>query len=532
MKKITVMFLAFLVSTYCNSQTILWQNTIGGISFDELTTSAMTADSGYIIGGYSLSNISGDKSENCIGLHDYWVVKLSSNDTIQWQNTIGGDNHDFLQSIQQTTDGGYILGGESFSDASGDKTESSNGLYDYWVIKLDYAGNIQWQNSIGGNDYDELQSISQTFDGGFILAGTSASNISGDKTEINYGSDYWIIKLDAFGGIQWQNTIMAFQDDYATSIQQTTDGGYIVGGHSNSNISVDKTENSKGGLDFWFLKLNAQGVIQWQKTLGGSGDDYVTTIRQTSDGGYIIGGTSNSNISGDKIENSKGSFDYWILKVDTSGGIEWQNTIGGINNDYLNSLLSTSDGGYFLGGHSESNISGDKTENSKGGFDYWLVKIDSLGNIQWQKTIGGSNDDVLNSIQQTIDGNSILAGISSSGISGDKTENSQGQSDYWVVKMGTLTQVSELYTVNKMNITVNPNPTNGNFNATFFSSQSEATKITILNVFGQNVYENKIFSSIGINSITIVKNELTSGIYLISVETGDQLLTTKFYVNN
>ncbi len=168
------------------------------------------------------------------------------------------------------------------------------------------------------------------------------------------------------------------------------------------------------------------GTIQWQNTIGGSGSEALFSIVQTSDGGYILGGYSHSNISGDKTENSNGATDYWIVKTDARANIQWQNTIGGSGYDYLTSIDQTSDGGYILGGYSSSNISADKTENSIGNSDYWIVKTDSLGVIQWQNTIGGSELDVLSSIAQTSDGGYILGGYSNSDISGDKTENSNG----------------------------------------------------------------------------------------------------------
>src|SRR6185295_12992967 len=153
---------------------------------------------------------------------------------------------------------------------------------------------------------------------------------------------------------------------------------------STSNISGDKTENSVGASDYWIVKTDGTGNIQWQNTIGGSSIDDLHSIQQTTDGGYILGGLSGSNISGDKTENSIGAGDYWIVKTDVSGNIQWQNTIGGSNNDLLYSMQQTADGGYFLGGWSDSNISGDKTENCIGFADYWIVKIDASGNIQWQ----------------------------------------------------------------------------------------------------------------------------------------------------
>jgi hypothetical protein len=212
-----------------------------------------------------------------------------------------------------------------------------------------------------------------------------------------------------------------------------------MGGYSVSNISGDKTENSHGSADYWIVKTDASGNIQWQKTIGGNSDDVLYTIRQTIDGGYILGGLSGSNISGDKTENNKGVLDYWVVKTTASGNIQWQNTIGGSGDDRLFSIQQTTEGGYILGGFSTSSISGDKTENSKGFSDYWIVKADPSGNIQWQKTIGGSSFEELHSIQQTTDGGYILGGYSASNISGDKTENNHGSYDYWIVKLCSST---------------------------------------------------------------------------------------------
>ena len=186
--------------------------------------------------------------------------------------------------------------------------------------------------------------------------------------------------------------------------------------------------------DYWVTKINSAGSIQWEKSIGGNDLDELKSIQLTTDGGYIIGGSSFSNISGDKTENKRGFEDFWIVKLGSSGNIQWQKTIGGINHDYLYSIEQSPDGGYITGGFSSSNISGDKTENSKGFEDYWLVKLDASGNILWQKTIGGNGDDELRSLQITADGGFILAGSSLSDISGDKTENSWGASDYWILK--------------------------------------------------------------------------------------------------
>ena len=356
---------------------------------------------------------------------------------IEWQNTIGGNNADKLRSLIQTSDGGYLLGGYSASGISGDKTEASLIYFDYWIVKLDAFGSIEWQNTIGGSNEDVLNSVIQTTDGGYLLGGYSESGISGDNTEAWLGgADYWVVKLDDTGNIEWQNTIGGSNTDIIYSVIQTLDGGYLLGGYSSSGISVDKTEANLGGADYWVVKLDATGNIEWQNTIGGSSFDYLYSVIQTSDGGYLLGGGSASGISGDKTEASLGiSYDYWVVKLDASGNIEWQNTIGGSAWDYLHSVIQTSDSGYLLGGYSASGISGDKTEASLGGTDYWVVKLDATGNIEWQNTIGGSSDDYLYSVIQNSDGDYLLAGYSYSGVSGDKTEANLGDADYWVIKL-------------------------------------------------------------------------------------------------
>ncbi|MBP7166609.1 MAG: T9SS type A sorting domain-containing protein [Bacteroidia bacterium] len=446
---VLILSMNFLVSTNSFSQEIQWQNTIGGDSTDELRSIGRTLDGGFILGGTSVSTSSGDKSINSIR-EDYWVVKTDSLGVVQWDKTIRAYEKDYLYSVSQTTDGKYILGGYSYSDSGANKSEdaipmqgSNNNSKDYWIVKINAAGNVNWDNTIGGNSDDLLISIQQTTDGGYILGGKSKSLSSYDKTENYIGPvgyfDYWIVKVNSTGIIQWQNTIGGSSSDELTSIRQTTDGGYILGGFSSSNISGDKTENCIGGWDYWIVKVDSLGVVQWQNTIGGNGNEQLNDVQLTFDGGYVLGGWSESNISGDKTENSKGDRDFWIVKVDSLGVIQWENTIGGYYYDELNALQQTPDGGYLLGGYSNSIISGDKIEDSRnflGGYgDYWIVKIDSLGMIQWQKSFGGDGYDYLTSIQLTSDEGCILGGYSYSNISKDKTENPYGSCDFWVLKL-------------------------------------------------------------------------------------------------
>lgn len=432
----TFVFLLLTVNSIAQTAPeIEWQNTIGGSDIDELYSIRQTADGGYILGGFSSSGISGDKTETNVSVTqphttDYWIVKTNATGDIEWQNTIGGSSYDFLRSINQTTDGGYILGGYSSSDISGDKTENSVGSSsDFWIVKVDSSGEIEWDNTIFANATDELFSIEQTSDGGYILGGTSSSDNGPEKTENAYGDDYWVIKLDVAGDIEWQNTIRGSGEDWLRTIKQTADGGYIIGGSSYSDISGDKSENTNGFSDYWVVKINASGDIEWQNTLGGSSYEYLLAVQQTSDGGYILGGSSNSGISGDKTESLTGLSDSWIIKLDAFGEIEWQNTISGGDDDVVFSIQQTTDDGYILGGTTDSDMSSVFEQN------YYIAKLDSAGEIVWQDTLGGISYEFLQSVQQTSDGGYILGGYSGSGISVDKTEASLGYSDYWIIKL-------------------------------------------------------------------------------------------------
>ncbi|MBU1821505.1 MAG: PKD domain-containing protein, partial [Bacteroidetes bacterium] len=416
---------------------IQWDKTLGGNDSDVLRSLLQTADGGYLLGGNSVSGISGEKSEASRGIVDYWLVRLDKNGNKLWDKSLGGSGSDVALSLAQTVDGGYVLGGVSNSVKSGEKSEDSRGGIDYWVVKLDANGNKLWDKTIGGSGNEILWSLVQTSDGGYVLGGGSESGKSGEKSEDSRGGqDYWVVKLDAEGNVLWDRTLGGSLFDDLKSIQQTTDGGYMLGGTSISGISGEKSEASRGSADYWVVKLDANGNKLWDKTLGGNSGEGFTSLRQTTDGGYVLGGTSPSNISGDKSEVSRNSYDYWVVKLDGEGNKLWDKTLGGGGDDYLRSIQQTTDGGYVLGGESQHSIGWDKSEASRGNSDYWVVKLDANGTKQWDKTLGGNNEDFLYSLQQTTDGGYVLGGYSNSAISGDKSEASQGSYDYWVVKLG------------------------------------------------------------------------------------------------
>jgi len=365
-----------------------WAKTYGGSGYDEVRSIQQTSDGGYIVAGTTNSFGAGD--------YDFWILKLNADGSVAWQKTYGGSGFDYTYSIQQTSDGGYIVAGG---------TESSGaGIEDFWILKLNADGSVDWQKTYGNWDLDEASSIQQTSDGGYIVAGDTFSSGAG-------AADLWIMKLNSDGSVAWQKTYGGSETDSPSSIQQTSDGGYIVAG------STDSFGVSPGSFDVWVLKLNSDGSVDWQKTYGGSGDDFAHSIQQTADGGYTVAGRSSSF--------GEGSEDFWVLKLKSDGSVDWEKTYGGSGIDFAYSIQQTSDGGYIVAGYTNSFGAGDD--------DIWVLKLDSNGEVVWQKTYGGSGVDDAYSIQQTSDGGYILAGRTNS--------FGAGGYDAWVLKLDSLGNV-------------------------------------------------------------------------------------------
>jgi hypothetical protein len=424
---VSILFVQFVQG---QAPAIQWQKGPGGSNNDEATCMVQTSDGGYIMAGSTLST-NGYVFTNK-GDWDYWVVKYNKAGGYEWLTTYGGSSIDRATSIQQTTDNGYIVAGYSLSK-SGDVTNNYNGSFDFWIVKLNSVGAIQWQKNLGGDFNDIPYCIRLTSDGGYIIAGETASNnrdVSG-----NHGSlDAWIVKLSSTGVIQWQKCLGGSGGENAYFIQQTTDGGYIFTGTTSSN-DYD-VSGYHGGYDYWVVKLNSTGSIQWQKCFGGSWEDRAYSIEQTKDGGYIVAGKA-ASIDGDLTnEGIDYREEYWILKLNSSGNIQWQKTFGGNDIDIATCVRQTPDGGYVVAG-----ISYSKNKDLTGHYgtaaysDAYIIKLDDFGNKIWQKSYGGSNDDMVLSIVPTSDGGYTMAGYTSSNDFDVVRTGFGYYTDFWIVKL-------------------------------------------------------------------------------------------------
>ena len=413
-----------------------FQYNYGGSLDDYATSVDLLPDGGYIVAGCSNSSSSGDFTGVSKGNNDYWLLRLNSQGQILWQKNYGGNGSEQASQVNKTSDGGYIVGGNTTSSANGDVTGVSNGSNDFWIVKLDNSGTIQWQKNLGGSGDDYCESVQQTSDGGYIAAGYTGSSASGDVTGVNNGNyDFWVVKLNDSGVIQWQKNYGGSAGDIAKDIKPTSDGGYIVTGFTYSSASGDVTGVNNGVTDYWIVKLNSSGIIEWQKNYGGNAVEVGREVYQTSDGGYIVAGSTASSANGDVTGVNNGAEDFWIVKLNSLGAIEWQKNYGGSADDNASSIQQTPDGSYIISGYTYSSATGDVTGANKGNGDFWIVKINSTGILDWQYNYGGNQIDEAYSVHQTGDGGYVVAGMTESSASGDVTGANKGGEDYWIMKL-------------------------------------------------------------------------------------------------
>lgn len=360
---------------------VTWDRKIGGSGWEKAYSIEQANDCGYIVAGYTDSHD--------IGNLDFYIIKLDMNGSIEWEQRYGGSNSEIAYSVQQSSDGGYVVSGNTYSYGSGSS--------DYYIIKLNSHGSMVWQKSYGGSEWEEARSIKQTGDDGYIVAGTTGSYGSGV-------TDYWILRLNSNGNMvpSWNNGKVYGGEwaDEAHSIQQTSDSGFVITG--NTEVSND------GNIDVNITKLNDSGVVEWSKNYDHGKNDEGNDIQETMDGGYIIAGGS-----GEAFSN------VWILKLNNEGDREWDKTFGGAYADKAYSIRQTKDGGYIVAGSSYSFLT---TDN-----DIYVIKLDEAGNEQWSRTFDDSegDEDIAYSIRQTSDGGYVITG---------ETTSYNSKKNIWVLK--------------------------------------------------------------------------------------------------
>jgi hypothetical protein len=320
-------------------------------------------------GGYILLGVTLSKGA---GQTDFWLIKTNSVGEMEWDQTFGGTMDDWGRGVQQTKDGGYILVGSTFSFGAGKA--------DVWLIKTDANGAKKWARVFGGAEVDLGYAVQQTTDGGYILIGYTQSKGAGR-------ADVWLIKTSSTGSKEWERTFGGSQWDAGYSVQQTRDGGYILVGHTKSK--------GEGKSDVWLIKTDATGNKLCEKVYGGKEEDVGRWVEQTQDGGYVLVGWTKSKGSG--------GADIWLVKTNANGVKQWEKTFGGNGNDWSRCVQQTQDGGYILLGSTAS-------FTAEQSYDFWLIKTDANGNRQWDRMYGTPYWDRGRFLQQTRDGGYILIG--------------------------------------------------------------------------------------------------------------------------
>jgi uncharacterized delta-60 repeat protein len=501
-----------LFTEYAYAQIVKYAKTYGGTNSERLYSVQQTSDGGYIVAGRTRSFGAGN--------YDIFLIKTNASGNVQWAKTYGGADWDEAFSVRQTSDGGYIVAGRTWSFAAGVT----------FLIKTDASGNVQWAKTYGGTPH----SVQQTSDGGYIVAGYSVSG----------GGNVLLIKTDANGNLVWAKTYGGTNIDWANSVQQTSDGGYIVAGSTRSF--------GAGNDDIFLIKTDANGNVQWAKTYGEWYNDRAYSVQQTPDGGYIVAGWTGSF--------GAGLADVFLMKTDANGNIIWFKTYGGTGYDEAYSVRRTSDGGYIVAGYTAS--------FGAGGEDIFLIKTDANGNIQWAKTYGGISGDKAYSVQQTSDGGFIVAGYTESfGVGGEdifliKTDANGNIGSCSIVRNAspTVTTPSPTVTmpspyVSSVSPTVNsvsPTVTSPTLTVSAPCPLSDDNELGIsesckpvsgiitlykggIKVIGSGEFEVKVYNVSGVMVKSIkgkdkVKLELSRGVYFVEVISGDRVLREKVVI--
>ena len=391
----------------------------------------------------------------------------------------GGTEWDFAYSVQQTSDGGYIVSGSTESLGAGND--------DVYLIKTDSSGNTLWAKTFGGTGSESGQSVQQTSDGGYIIAGKTASLGSGNE-------DIYLIKTDSSGDTLWTKTFGETSLDEGFSVQQTSDGGYIIVGNAGEYLLESYV---------YLIKTDDSGDTLWTKTYGGTSLDGGNSVQQTNDGGYIIAGWTRSFGAGD--------MDVYLIKTDESGDTLWTKTFGGQSSDQGQSVKQTSDGGYIIVGWTGSFGAGDS--------DVYLIKTDGSGDTLWTKTFGGTDLDWGYSVQQTNDGGYIVAGRTRSFGAGDM--------DVYLIKTdanGDITTGIAAQANSALSVKIHPNPTSKYLNISATLQGNDALQYQIFNTLGITLNSSKTTS----NDFSIDVSALPAGIYFIHLQSGNAKTVQRF----
>ena len=537
---------AFLICTSAvYSQDVAWQKDIQSNTQDFLSQMTTTIDQQYLISGSSIqtagkaaaSSLASATSKQNNG-YDFHLIKLNQQGEEVWEKYFSGQNHDFLSATVNTQEGGFLLAGTSYSGKGLDKKDASKGGSDIWLIKINEFGDEIWQKSLGTAHDEEARSVIQTTDLGYFVAGNIQNAAKG------YGSkDVWIVRLDKDGKELSQLILGGKGLDEVEKMIPTKDGGALLGVYSRSGIAnmsnkqsvisnadsnvkstssnitnyslpityKPKTTNNEGEGDYWIIKLNKDGKVEWEKNFGGNGDDHLRTLALTSEG-YIVGGESRSERSGNKTAGIEEGTDLWLISLNERGEEIWQKSYNFKNRDILmgmNVINQRQDSraknqdltkGILLGGYTQAEGRIEADDET-----FWMLYINKDGNEEWRKHVKGESrkkEERLSDLKLNRDGSIILAGTSAEEL---------GKENWKIVKLGD-SQIDQL--IEKQDIKIYPNPVS-DYCYVEIGFEFKEADIIIYDMGGRQLQSLKTKNKVA----KINTQNLVQGAYLIVVKT-------------
>jgi hypothetical protein len=398
---ISLLIIAGCFSLSAQDSTLSWSGYYGGSDKDQANAILELPGGGYILAGQTNSKDGDIQSKS--GMSDAWVWRIDTSGKLLWQKCLGFKKNDKAAGLTLGRNGQIAIAG--FTTKANNTTPGHHGKDDVYFALLDTSGTVLVQKCFGGSGYEGACAIAPVADGGYILAATT--NSSDGDVKVSYGNnDVWLLRIDSSGNLLWQKSFGGTKDDVATSVKETYAGEYVISAYTYSN-NGDVTGN-KGKYDAWILLVDSLGNSLGQQTYGGLREDIAYDIIPTWDNGFLFAGSSTS-AQGDVV-NNKGKTDFWIVKLDPGGNVQWKHSLGGKRRDIAKSVVQTYDGGYAVLGYTFSGKQ--DISHNNGRSDFWIVKLDSLGTLEWEACLGRNTVDIGKCIIATNDWGMAVAGYS------------------------------------------------------------------------------------------------------------------------
>ncbi len=403
-----------------SSPPTLWQQGLGGFGFEGNCLVEAVPGGGWLVFGSSTSGPGGTKSSANIGDADYWIVRLDNAGVVQWDRTYGGNGLELASGLNVDSVGGCLLVGYSGSPASGNKTNENAGA---WVVRLGPDGTKRWDRGFGLGNVQTTPGAALTADGGVVVALSKRTNRNPP------GVDYELWRLDADGNPIWNHTFVGQPTNVVAKVVALEDGTFVVGGRARNPERLMR-------YDYWLARHASDGTLLWSRLYGGNGEENLRAIQPLPGGGFLLAGDSSSLPSGIKTALNYGTNDYWVVRVDDDGEVIWDRSYGGSRNDWAYDLRLMPGGGFAVAGGSESPADGTRGLPGYGGMDGWVIRCDSLGEPIWEHASGGANADGVFSFAVAPDGGLLLGADTSSTTNDSKTVPLFGATDLWTIRLG------------------------------------------------------------------------------------------------